>query len=138
MQPIRQEQDEEIIHDPWIREEQKLGQSDTQHVVGDAGGIESHRTGRRVGCVCGCLKPAGGFCGECIQPVCVDCYGFCAGDCHKPLCPRHSVFVPVGDGTTLRLCQSCHGARSRRKLVWGVVRGLLSPFIRFTDSDGQR
>ena len=139
MQPIRGEREEEFVHDPWEKNQQQVGQNDTVHVVSDAGGIESHRTGRRVACVCGCLKPAGGFCSECTLPVCVDCYGFCADDgCHKPLCPRHSVFTESESGARVRFCQSCYGKVSRKKIARGVFRALFSLFIEFEDHHGQK
>ena len=136
MQPIRGEREQDVVHDPWERNEQQLGQKDTTHVLSDEGAIESLRTGRRIACVCGCLKPAGGFCGKCVQPVCVDCFGFCVG-CHMPLCPRHSTFAAGDNGSTVRLCRACHGSLSRKKLVRGLFRAALSPFVRFEDSDGQ-
>ena len=131
MRPIRGERSDEVVHDPWDFSARKLGQDDTLHVVTDEGGIDSLRTGRHVACVCGCLKPPGGFCAECVQPVCVDCYGFCAGNCHKPLCPRHSVFVFDATGSVVRLCRACHSQVSRKRIVRGVFRALLSPFVRF-------
>ncbi len=137
MQPIRGEREEEIAHDPWDSHANPLGQNDTVHVVNDEGAIESHRTGRRHACTCGCLKPAGGFCAVCAKASCVDCHGFC-GCCHMPLCPRHSVFEPSDDGRTNRLCTQCSGANKRKRLVRGIVRGVLAPFVRFGDSDGQR
>ncbi len=137
MKPIRGERSEDVVHDPWDFRARKLGQDDTLHVVTDEGGIDSHRTGHRVACVCGCLKPPGGFCAECVQPVCADCYGFCAGSCRKPLCPRHSVFVLNATGEVVRFCRACHGQVSRKKIVRGVFRTLLSPFVRFEDPRGQ-
>ncbi len=132
MQPIRGEREREVIHDPWDQDEQQVGQNDTTHILNDEGAIESLRTGRRVACVCGCLKPAGGFCAACTKPVCVDCYGFCSS-CFMPLCPRHSVFSRIEDGSTARLCRACGGTSARKRLLRGVVRGVLSPFIRFDD-----
>ena len=136
MQPIRGERKEEVVHDGWTHDGKRLGQSDAVHVVTDDGAVESRLTGRTTACVCGCLEKPGGFCSECIQPVCVNCYGFCAGVCHRPLCPRHSVFDTDERGAVVRLCRSCHGQVSRRKVARGVVRALLSPFLRFKDSNG--
>jgi len=137
MKPIRGEQEQEFAHDPWDHKQNPLGQNNTTHVVGDEGGIESYRSAHRHACTCGCLKPAGGFCAQCMLPSCVDCHGFC-GKCHMPICPKHSVFNEDGNGKALRLCKPCHGSSSRKQLVRGIVRGLLSPFFRFGDDDGQR
>lgn len=136
MKPIRGEREREVIHDPWHGGEKSIGQNDTTHVLSDDGAIESLRTGRRMACACGCLKPPGGYCGRCVQPVCVDCFGFCLG-CHMPMCPRHSVFVDSESGATLRFCKHCHEKASRRKLARDVVRTILSPFIRFGDGHAQ-
>lgn len=132
MQPIRGEREDEFCHDPWNKAPQQTGQNDTTHVLNDAGAIESHRVGRRFACVCGCLKPPGGFCAICTESVCVDCYGPCHR-CHMPLCPRDSVFEQRDTAAPLRWCKSCYAARSRGRLVRGIARAVLSPFVRFGD-----
>ena len=135
MQPIRGEREDEFCHDPWNKTPRQTGQADTTHVLNDAGAIECHRVGRRFACVCGCLKPVGGFCADCGESVCVDCYGFCHG-CHMPLCPRHSVFEQAD--TALRWCKSCNTMRHRGRLVRNFARAVLSPFVRFGDDDAER
>ena len=137
MQPIRGERDDEFCHDPWNKTAQQSVQKDTTHVLNDAGAIESHRVGRRFACVCGCLKPPGGFCAVCAESVCVDCHGFC-GRCHMPLCPRHSVFEQDGGGTIPRWCKACFATRSRGRLVRKLARAILSPFVRFGDEHAKR
>lgn len=133
MQPIRGERDKEVAYDPWDGRGNDLGQQDTTHAVNDAGAIESHRTTHRRACACGCLKPAGGFCAVCAKASCVDCHG-CCSLCHMPVCPRHSVFDPTNAAT--RLCRQCSADARRRRVVRGIVHGLLSLFVRFEDDHG--
>lgn len=132
MQPIRGEREDEFCHDPWSKTPQQMGQNDTTHVLNDAGAIESHRVGRRFACVCGCLKPPGGFCAVCAEPVCVACYGSC-GRCHMPLCPRDSIFEQHDAAAPERWCKSCYAARLRSRQMRNFVRAIFSPFVRFGD-----
>ncbi len=137
MQPIRGEREDEFCHDPWNKTARQTAQNDTTHVLNDAGAIESQRVARRFACVCGCLKPPGGFCAVCAESVCVDCYGPCCR-CHVPLCPGDSVFEHDDAAGILRWCKSCYATRTRSRLARNVVRAILSPFVRFGDDHAKR
>ncbi len=137
MQPIRSEREDEFCHDPWNKTPQQTGQKDTAHVLSDAGAIESYNVLRRVACVCGCLKPPGGFCAVCTEPVCESCYGSCHC-CHMPLCPKHSVFERDATAEALRYCKTCYAARSRKQLARNIAKSILSPFVRFGDEHAKR
>ncbi len=130
MKPIRSEQDQEVVHDPWNRNERQWSQKDVAHIVSDAGGIESYRTGRQIGCDCGCLKPPGGFCADCGAVSCVDCFGHCQR-CNRPLCPAHLTCTEIVGGQIVRLCRSCSDSAGRKRALRRVGRLLLSPFVEF-------
>ena len=134
MQPIRGQRSSSFVHDPWGVGQHVLGQQDVTHVVTDDGAIHSEESNRQVACGCGCLRPPGGYCAECLETACVSCFGLCSA-CSKPICPRHSVFVPGSTGSGRRLCKLCHDTAKRQRVLGGTVRLLLSPFIRFDKTD---
>lgn len=126
--PIRGIRDEQIAQNRWNGAEQKFRQEDVTHVVGDAGEIISTTTGRQTACLCGCLRPPGGFC-LCGGLVCVDCLRRCR--CGKPLGPCCAVLVEQPSGHTLCLCKPCSESTARKRRLRQVGRLLLSPFIKF-------
>lgn len=139
MQPIRGQRTSTFVHDPWGIGQHLLGQQEITHVVTDDGAIQSEESNRQVACGCGCLKPPGGYCGECQATACTSCFGLCSM-CSKPLCPRHSFFVPAPGnsspgGSGQRYCKLCHDTAKRQRVLGSAVRLLLSPFIRFGTTD---
>ena len=134
MKPIRNERNRRLVHDPWQFDQTDTEHSDVDHFVDDDGGLESECVERQFACGCGCLRQAGGFCAICLQTVCVSCFGFCR-HCHKPLCPRHSMFATESSGQEFRLCQLCYESMGRKRLLLQVSRLLLSPFIKLEGSN---
>ena len=130
MKPIRTERTEHVDRGPWSGNEHTAQQRDTAHALDAHGAIDSHTVERRIAASCGCLAPPVGFCGECERTVCASCYGRCQS-CGKPLCPRHSQFVPNTLGAPLRLCPSCGDAARRKTALRRVGRTLLSFFVDF-------
>lgn len=137
MRPIRHIRQREVVRDTYSNSDHAIGDKSTAHALSDQGAIESTETSQRTSCVCGCLKQPGGFCAQCSgPPVCVDCLGFCLR-CHRPLCPRHSVFSIDSAGNTVRLCRRCADDHRRKRIARAFVRTLLSPFVDFGGGDEQ-
>lgn len=134
--PIRAQIDNEIVQEPWSGTERVIRQQCVVHVLHENGAIESHKTVRSIGCACGCLGPAGGYCAVCRQPVCMRCFTTrrCEG-CGQPLCPRHATALHIDGHGLVVLCPSCGGSFKRRTLVRQVLRCALSPFIDFSSGD---
>lgn len=136
MKPIRGERKLQVIHEPWGSKGQASQQEDVAHFVSDSGGLESHHLSRQMALDCGCLKSPAGFCIDCVSQgarglTCESCFGHCqAGGCGRPVCRRHSVAVDGAEGKTLRLCRPCYEAAKRKQIARGIVRSILSPFVR--------
>lgn len=77
--------------------------------------------------------PLGGQCIECERLSCLACFCTCQG-CRCPLCRRCGIVAQFGQDPEITLCSSCYGAMKRRR--W--IRGLLSPFVRFADSNSHQ
>ena len=137
MHPIRGERQRQVAHDPWAFEESNLGETDTTHVVSDAGAVESFSVVRQHAAGCGCLAPPKGYCAVCSKTACAHCFGFCCC-CRMPLCPRHSVFCQRDGAESLRFCRSCNESSARKRIVRSLTRSILSVFIRFEDEHGQK
>lgn len=136
MQPIRSEQHREIAHDPWNGTEMVMDDKRVEHQLGPSGGIESSHTTHRMASGCGHLRPAAGFCAECLATACDACFGFC-DVCRKALCLRHSVFDDAA-ASNRRQCQSCHD-NQRRLRIWSLFgRWLSSLFVDFENSNGRQ
>ncbi len=134
MKPIRSESRTRVAHEPWQQDcEHPTDQEETQHALTDDGAIASHSQVHRRACVCGCLKPGGGFCAVCRGLVCIDCFGLCQ-QCRMPLCGRHSVFLPQEHGNT-RLCSCCAATLRRRQRCVRLLQALISPFVRPKERD---
>ena len=82
-------------------------------------------------CGCNAGAPAGGQCGEpgCRRVSCQRCFGRCS--CGKPVCLEHSRYFQIDQTHRERLCGACFDRLKRKRFVRTVVRGLLSPFVRF-------
>lgn len=80
---------------------------------------------------CGCSdqKMEGGKCGErgCNRISCVDCFGRCK-NCSKPICLEHSRFF-LYERQGIRVCHSCYGGLTRKRVLRGFGRILLKPFV---------
>lgn len=134
MKPIRFVRRTDRVQDPWDGAPLQMEQRTDAHVLTDDGAIRScHDTHRRA-CVCGCVRPVGGVCADCGGPVCVGCFGFC-DRCRKPVCPRHCVHTPLPSPQGSRLCRECADSRARSAIIRRVIRGVLSPFLRFNDHE---
>lgn len=136
MQPIRSVRHRDVLHDPWSGTPRIIEQRDDAHALTDEGAIRSCHDTQRIACVCGCVRPVGGFCAVCSGPVCVACYSLCRR-CSKPCCPRHSVACVSTAGQPSRLCAECAASGTRKELVRRIERALLSPFVEFDRHEGR-
>lgn len=136
MKPIRNERNLQVIHEPWGFKARSFQEEDISHLVSDEGGLESHHLSRQVAFDCGCLdKPRGGFCADCVSEgarglICASCFAHClSGGCGRPICLRHSFYMYEGD-QEFRLCFPCAEAVRRKQITQGIIRFVLSPFVR--------
>ena len=132
MKPVRTEQERAVARDPWTGAPSPVGQKKVAHLLGSRGGLHSVQVDEVFACSCGCVRPLGGFCSQCHGTVCVACFGRCAA-CLRPLCPRHTIVV--ASATPIRLCAACHGDSRRSRVLRGVARCLLAPFVEFPGHD---
>lgn len=138
MSNIKREAKKNMAVCPWSGRQTDLGQEQTNHNLSNSGGIESATLAQQAVSSCGCILPPVAFCAECISlalegTVCEQCKGFCER-CHKPICPRHSIFDHPIEHRATRLCSECHGELKRGNISKSLFRALFSPFIDFGES----
>lgn len=130
MEEIRSDRDQRIVLNPWDESGRGVHANELTYSLTDVGGIASDHVAQQKACYCGCLNPPGGFCADCHQLICVQCYHRCeAPGCGRPLGPCCSISSRAPTGAIIHLCRRCHAA-ARRK---GLLRLLLSPFVRFEE-----
>lgn len=131
--PVRTRQREIETIDPITGQRQVVLESEVKTTFTPDGGI--HTTERLMDlyiCRCDPRRPPGGSCSVCGGKSCQACSLACI-KCLAPLCRAHTRRFEESSSRTLHLCPTCHGAETRRRIGWSVVRGLLSPFVQFEE-----
>jgi hypothetical protein len=128
-QPLRDDKEIDATFDPETGLKRVFDALLKQDLLSDAGSVDSAKARLRVAHGCGCFGEPGGRCGICGTVDCKACFGRCCR-CQRPLCQRHSRFLPEPDGTRGRYCPSCHEvARLQRQVAKGLSL-LTAPFRR--------
>ncbi len=138
MDRIRTEDSSQEARNPWTGRQESAQKKSTDHSLTNSDGIESHVVDVLPASSCGCCSLPAGFCAECTArglsgTACARCLGWCT-TCHKPICPKHSVF-PEDNPEGRRWCRSCYDEKRRRSFARGVLRSLLSPLVQFENSN---
>ena len=132
IKPIRSEQTQYIVHDPWGFGEKISCQEGVSHFLSDTGELISYRTEIQIAFDCGCLgKSAGGYCIDCITDgfkglICNECFGHC--QCGRPICQSHSGNIFFENGESLRLCGPCYSVEKER-LSLGIFWNFLLTYF---------
>jgi hypothetical protein len=128
VQPLRDEKEIRATFDPETGLKQVFDAFQKVDVLSDAGSVNTEKHHLQASQACGCFGEPGGRCGICRSVDCKYCFGRCCR-CARPLCLRHSRFLPEENGTRVRLCPHCyeivtlkHGAAKCLHLLAGVFR----------------
>jgi hypothetical protein len=81
-------------------------------------------------------QPLGSQCAECGRISCLRCSCSCA-NCFKPICLEHVKTCEPEPGRQVRLCENCYSVFRRRCVIRAIARGLLSPFVSFSEPEGR-